>query len=200
MENKPIPLFIWMSCVLRALGEVQPCRSSHLNGTLAGYHCPSHSDTIADIHGAERRQCFLFCMKQLDCVFLEYNEDKKQCRLAKGVCFEAEERGNVEMAALGPPRLGCIEWRKNDGTLPQNLLVLVNEFGDARLDKVFGRLSDGGFVLPGFGDQHPITVKSTHNGQVKSSTTGEFLLVSPGCPILWVPWRGTPGADLPKVP
>ena len=109
MMNK-LFVFIWMPWLLFDLGEVQPCRSSHLNGTLSGFHCPCRNNIIAEISMTERWQCFLLCMRHLDCILMEHNEDGKVCKLAKGLCYEAEGRGDVVLTALGPPRLGCVEW------------------------------------------------------------------------------------------
>ena len=191
-----LSLFIWMSWTpIRS--EVLSCRSSHLSGTLNGYHCTNDNDTIMDIAVTEQRQCLLLCMRHVDCMVLEFSEGQKQCRLANELCYEAEERADIKMTALGPPRLGCIEWRSNSETLPLNLLVRVNEVGGSGHDKVLGRLLNGGLLLPGFSSATAGAITSTYNSQACSSETGEFLVVSPGCPILWVPWSGTPGADLP---
>ena len=194
MMNK-LFVFIWMPWLLFDLGEVQPCRSSHLNGTLSGFHCPCRNNIIAEISMTERWQCFLLCMRHLDCILMEHNEDGKVCKLSKGLCYEAEGRGDVVLTALGPPRLGCVEWRRKSDTLPQNL-VWVSEVGSMGKDKVLGRLLIGDLLLPGF-STGAISVTSTYNSKRYSNSVTEFLWVSPGCPILWVPLSGIPGADLP---
>ena len=187
---------IWMSRVCLVLGEVLPCRSSHLNGTLCGYHCPNDEDLILDIPGTEQWQCYLLCTRHADCVLMEHIEDEKQCRLAKGMCHEAEERGNVKMRALGPPRLGCVEWRPS-GTTWQPNLIKVNEVGAVRNDYALGRFLFDGYLLPAFSGYHTAFISTVHSS-LRSSTIGEYLFVNPSCPILWVTWNGTSGAFLPK--
>ena len=189
-------LFIWVSRVRLVLGKVLSCRSSHLNGTLGGYHCPNDDDLISNIAGTERWQYSLLCMRHPDCVRMEHIEAENQCRLAKGLCYEAEDRRNVKMRALGPPRLGCVEWRPS-GTTWQPNLIKVNEVGAAGNDYALDRFLIDGYLLPVFSGYHTF-FKSTTHSLLRSSTIGEYIFVNPGCPILWVPWNGTSGVDLPK--
>ena len=189
-------VFIYV-CLLLGLGEVLVCRSLYLNGILSGYHCPSGNNMVANITRIERSKCFFLCMQTAKCMVMAYNKNDKQCELFNNVCVEVEEHDYFALTALGPPRLHSIEWGPYENCLSN--LVLVNQIVFPRRDYAVGRLEEGGMVLPGLCE---ITgsdrCKYSHNSQQVSETTySEYLYVSPGSPILWVPWSSTSGADLP---
>ena len=187
--------FIVMSCALLTLGKSRACRSSHVNRALAGYHCPGENNLIKNVSNVDQPQCFYLCMQHNSCILIAYDADERQCKLSSEVCQEAAEHGHFALTALGPPRSSCMEWQKTGASWPPSVVV-VNEVGEVGNNFAVGRFEDGGLLLPAWCDGGG-DCKSTHETVYYTSTSGEYLLVTPGCPILWVPWSGTPGEDLP---
>ena len=178
---------------------VGACRDKYTRGVVIGYRCENEDRAYRNISSVTSEKCTWQCMKQSNCVQINYNNVGNYCLLFSSFCTLAEPDEKFTMLRLVDDvehRDECIRWISFTGTVLSSGAVINKPAGSAAQHLARGTV--GNAVIPGKLFAPVNVLWSVHNGQVKRITNNvEYLDIHPSCFGVWVPYISDLGMDLP---